>query len=570
MPEQFAIPRSRQLGPDPVELLTAVTLAFWTFLVWSPMIAFPEYEVYGIGLGLLGPVIAVTAHLFAPPRLARSTRLAVTWTVLVAGAVIGGMLVVELPIVAVVIPVFVPLAALCWRFPASAMFVLLILSGASSTLNAYLEPFQTQRLIDVILPGLWAGLAWRLLSQKRQEAYPVWPAVALAGFYILLTFVEAFAAETLMIGLKGFRLSAWLMAIVLLFAYAGWPWETYRRIARGIVVVAFGVGAYAVYRWIVGPSAGEFQQAQRLVGPYNLKGNGEYALFTPFVSRTMLGGWSAEVIPFLLAFALSFKSWLRFPALVGAGLCFAALIGSDVRAAVAAVVLGLVIVVIGYQMSRAYRGLHLGTTAIVVLAMLFGGVYFFTATTGSDKAGKERYEKILNPTEDLSFAGRLRKWSTAIPEIDDHPFGHGIGSAGTVQKTSGKYVTAATFDLEGGFLNVAWTQGWAVMLLFVIAVITLGISLFRRGLQTLDRERAGLAIGAAGSLGAFVVMNAISGFNEGLPSAMPWVIAGLAVAAFSRAPQRPQLGGSGEPASRANPHQGASGTSSSSSSRLTP
>jgi hypothetical protein len=558
MPDQFVIARGRPLAvPDPLHALVILTLSLWTIVVWSPLLAFPQYEVYGIGLGLLGPVVAAPIMLFAPPRLAPSARLGLIWTTLVAAAVIAGLLVVELPLVAVVIPVFVPLAVLCWRFPVVSMFVLLVLAGGTGSLNAYLD-FPVQRLIDVILPGLWGGVLWGLVMRRREYAFIFWPGVVLVATYIVITFFEAFVADSLILGLKAFRLSAWLMAVALLLGYAGWPWKTYRRIAKCVVFVSLLVGAYAVYRWIVGPSADEFVKAQQLVGPFNIV-DGELKLFAPFSSRHQLGGFCAEVVPFLLIFAISTRGFWRFPALAGAGLCVAALMGSDVRAAFAAMVLGFLATLAGYQLSRAYRGLHLGTTAVVVLVLLCGGLFLFTQTTGGSDSGKQRYQRILDPTNDESFAGRLQKWSTAIPEIEEHPWGQGLGTAGITQKTSGKYLNSASIDLEGGYLNVAFQQGWAVMGLYILAVLALALSLLKRGIETLSRERAALALGAFGSLVVFMVLNAISGYAEGLPTIMPWVIAGLAIAAFSRnwGDQPPQPSADGFPASRANPQNGA-------------
>src|SRR5205807_1598445 len=145
----------------------------------------------------------------------------------------------------------------------------------------------------------------------------------------------------------------------LMFAYAGWSRATYERIARGVVVVASLVGAYATVRWLVGPSGIERDHAVAVSGPYDYV-DGHLRVFGPFSSGHTLAAWTAVAIPFCLAIALWLRGWWRFLAGVACVLCAFALLASEVRVGLAGAGLGVFTVVALYQLSRGFRGLHLG------------------------------------------------------------------------------------------------------------------------------------------------------------------------------------------------------------------
>src|SRR3712207_5743145 len=123
-------------------------------------------------------------------------------------------------------------------------------------------------------------------------------------------------------------------------------------------------------------------------------------------------------------------------------------------------------------------------------------------------------------------------------DIDTHPFGHGLGTAGRVQRERGRFSAVATFAIDNAYLQMAYEQGLLVMLLFVASCLVLLAGLVRRGLLTASREKAGVAIGAAGAMAAYLVLLVAGSYTEELGNLAFWIIMGLGISQFTAAAAR--------------------------------
>jgi O-antigen ligase len=241
-----------------------------------------------------------------------------------------------------------------------------------------------------------------------------------------------------------------------------------------------------------------------------------------------LAAWTSTVIPFCFAMALTLSGRWRTLAFAACGLCLAGLVGSQVRAGIAGVVIGLGVVLVLYQFSRGFSGLHLGATALAVLAVVAAGAVIL-----SNPAQRHRYQNILKPGQDQAFVERTYKWNEAVTDIARHPYGHGLGTAGTTQVHLGRFSTLGTYDIDNSYLKIALDQGIAVTILYASALLMLLGGLARRALLTTAPERAGPAIGACGALASFIVIIFTAVYIEGLTALALWVIVGLGVAQFA-------------------------------------
>jgi hypothetical protein len=173
-------------------------------------------------------------------------------------------------------------------------------------------------------------------------------------------------------------------------------------------------------------------------------------------------------------------------------------------------------------------------TATLVAVALIAGLASYSAVVAGDSARAQRFANILTPDRDPAYQARLVKWHSAVAALRGKPFGNGLGTAGRVQRRSGRFVTIASINVDNSYLKMAWEQGYAVLALYAAGLILLAGGLARRALFTTDRTRAGIAIGAAGTLGAYVVVLFAGTYDEGLTALAAWLIVGLGVAQFVR------------------------------------
>lgn len=511
--------------------------------LWTVVVAGGFYGLIDGRLALLGlpaPLLLGAALLVTRRRTSPAVRAAALWSAIVVGALIGSVLVDALPALAFVVPGIAVSAFVCVRHPAAAVVGTLAITGSFNTITAY-TPFPTGEGVDMLLAGLWVGTAWTYLFSRRERPIWVWPGVALSLVYLTLTAIAILGAEDLFAGLYAFRVSAWYMLAFVLIGYAGWPQDTYRRIAHGILVVAALIGGYATLRWLIGPSDAERELALTSASPaYNFI-DGELRLFGALPSGHHLSAWTSVLIPCCIAYALAGSGRWRLVAIGAAVTCGIALFGSEVRAGAVAAGVGVLLVLFLYQATRGVKGLHLGTTAAGLAAIVVIGAVAFSLSAGDSDAGVQRYSVLLSsPTSDPSYQARVFKWESAFDDIDAHPLGQGLGTSGEAHLKYGRFVTVSSLNIDNSYLKVALDQGFAVMLLYIAAIALLLTGLARRAVVATDRERAAAILAGTGSLAALAVLLPVGTYLEGLPVLAAWIVVGLAVSQCGPPPARPR------------------------------
>jgi O-antigen ligase len=245
----------------------------------------------------------------------------------------------------------------------------------------------------------------------------------------------------------------------------------------------------------------------------------------------------APVITFCLAALLSTKGRWRLIALAGLGLCTLALLASQVRSGLPALIAGGVVVLALFQLSRGFPGARLGITAAALVCAVGATAVAFTLALGSDQA-RERYTVLTTPGKDPSVQRRLQKWRDTLDTIRDAPFGEGMGASGRGLRFQ-RFRSLSTSNLDNSYLKIAFDQGIFVLLLFAVAVLLLLYGLAYRALATVDPAKAGVAIGACGALTAFLVMCGTGIYIEGLPALAVWMLVGIGVGQFTTPDRAP-------------------------------
>ncbi len=452
------------------------------------------------------------------------------------------LLIATSPVIAIALPALALTAIACARFPAAGLTGVFLAAGTFGSLSAF-TPLSGQQLGDLLMAGLWLAAIWGWTMSGRRRPAWLWPGVALLVAYVLLTAGEILTAQSTSTGLQSFRASAWYMAAALLIAYAPWSDAARARMLRSIMFALALVGGYATLRWAIGPAPQERAQAQQLLN--NFLG-GKLRPVGSFTSTKELASWMAMTIPFAAGMAVAGRGRTRLIAVAALGLSTLAMFAADVRAGPTAAVPGVIVVLVLYQLSQAFRGIRGPTLAIAVGATVLLGGGAFALTLGSNPDTGRRYQAILNPASDSSYQARLVKWRTAIRDIDTAPLGHGLGTTGRVEQRYGRFANIGSVDVDNSYLKIAFEQGFFVMGLFAAALLLLLIGLARRAVVTLEPARAGPALAACGTLVAMIVVFFVGNYVEGLPALGAWVLVGLGLSQFTGAVGEPGAQLSGE------------------------
>lgn len=416
--------------------------------------------------------------------------------------------------------------------PAAGMILVLVMGAFYGSLIAFWR-FPTEKTVQLVFGGLTLAMLWQAFVVGRDYSVRMTLGLALPLLYGYITVAQLLLGGTGGAAGRGFMTSTWFMLAVPLIALAGWSPEVHEKIAKGAVVVAGLVGAYATYRWMTNISVTEYLEwgGDR----YNYVG-GKLRLLGSFPTGQDLGGWTAVAIPFCLAMGFALRGRWRLGCFAAAALCLVALAGSQLRIAVVAVALAALTVVLLHEGSRGFEGLRLGATITALIVMAGLGVAAFQITGGTTDEVTHSYESLLRPFDrtDPSVDARLYKWERAFRDLRSHPFGYGIGTANK-QSTSqlSNFESIGQFDVDNGFLVVALEQGFAIMVVFGLAIVALTLDLARKALSLTDRIPAGIAIGAAGGLVAFCVLEFALAYQHGPRALIVWVLAGLGLAQFT-------------------------------------
>jgi hypothetical protein len=403
-----------------------------------------------------------------------------------------------------------------------------LLMGFAGTLaaNGVMRYGTTVGLMWLLLLAMVAALVAGHLNATRSRLAALWPGIAALAAYLAFTALQIPFAETTEIGARAFFEGPALIVAFFVFAYSQWGPDVRWRIAQMLVAVALLVGLYALFRLIVGPTA-----AEEAIARQSAQVGGDLALFGSFAGRQELGAWSAMVVPFLFAFVLAARGRSRWLASASLALMLVALLGSEVRTDLVAAAVGIVAATGLSQAARAFRGEAIGAL-LAVGGLAVAGMVAFALTVGSSTASTERFENIFSPGEDYSFQSRTQKWDAALAQINDQPFGEGLGTAGTTQRQYSRTVRLDNRHIDNSYLQLGVQQGYPGWLLFGGSVLLIGYLLVRSCIATRDRRLAALGIGAAASLASLLVCLMTGDILTSWGALLFWMLLGLGVGGF--------------------------------------
>lgn len=438
------------------------------------------------------------------------------------------------PVLVLAVPAGVAGVVLCLARPAAGMVLVFLTIAAFGSLSAF-TAISVPGVIDFLLAVLWVSVLYRYLTAQHDRRLLLWLGILAPTLYVALTALEIFTADSLTTGLRSFRLSTWYLLAMVLVAVAPWSSDTFRRVARGVAVVACLVGGYAVFRWFAGSAEAELSFAREAGPP--VRASAEPRFFGSFGTAHQLAAWASTVIPFCLALALAWRGRWRMVALAAVGGCTFALLASDVRTGVVAALAGLVVTMLLYQSARAFPGPRFGAALAAVGAIAVAGSVGFLLTAGSTPESEQRFAGLLSPLDDPNYQNRLLLWDAVIDDIYEAPLGHGLGTSGGIGAQAEHFQLVGFSSIDSSYLKIAFEQGLPVMILFIVAMLMLLGGLAWRTVQTLEPEKAALGIGACSALVALMVLFYAGLYIEGVTALSGWILVGIGVAQFTTTPR---------------------------------
>jgi hypothetical protein len=438
------------------------------------------------------------------------------------------------PIVALAVPGVMLTAIACARWPALGVLIIVTLAGAAGSLQAFFG-IPAGPIIDLILAGLWVSVLYAYVVKTRVRPWWVWPGIGLTLLYLVVSFFQMWTALGVSLGFLSFRASQWYMMVIPLLAFAGWKLGTYVRISYALVFAGLAVAGYAVLRMIIGIAGEEWIAAHTFgAGAFNTVTPGELSTIGSFHNRHDLAFWQAVSIPFCLAIALApGKQFWRLAAAAAIPLGAAATFGTDVRMALPAIGVGVVVVIGLNLVASRGRGTPLAHALIAALLTVVAGAALFSVVLGEED--QERYGAILSPSGDTSFEAHVDRWEKTLQELDDQPMGFGLGTAGRLARGGIPYVTFGSYSIDSVYLKIAYEQGFPVLALFMAAMIALLVGLARRAVRSRAGPVRGLAIAGTASLASALVMFITGVYTEALGSMFLWLAVGAAIGALAAA-----------------------------------
>jgi hypothetical protein len=533
LPSVTTLSGTRLRTRDPLAAIGALALAAWAALVAAAWLRF--VVVPGGKGGLQTLTFAVPSALTLIAVFRRELRQPLAFA---AGAAWIVALAARTPPyfqnnakVAVAIPVLVLAGLFAKRYPGASMAGMVAVAGTYGTLDAY-SGFHTQTVADLFIAALWMAVLGRLFIARHALPIRPSPAFFLLFAYLLATVVGVLASTPLDRGVRGFRLAQFHLSAVMIIGYGGWRIRTLRGVGQAVAVVCLIVGAYATLRWSIGASAKEraVNESSDFLRQYNQTAPGEDKVQGSFPNGQHLGVWMACAIPFLVAMVLSWRDRFRLVALAALPLSVIGLLASEQRTGVPAALAGCFVVVVVHVLSRGFRGPRLGIAIGATLAVTVAAIVAYPAIA-NDEGKRARYANLLHPSEDLPWQQRLDKWSRVTRELSGHPFGFGIGT-GDANAIPQRFVDISTLNIDNSYLMLAWDQGYAIMFLFVAAMLVLLAELLRFAVWTRGPGPAAYATAAAGTLTAILVEILPANRIDHLAILLGWVVVGLGVAQY--------------------------------------
>lgn len=403
------------------------------------------------------------------------------------------------------LPFLLAVAFVALRRPVLIVWCCLGASAASGFMLAHVG-IATESAAQPLIFGLFLAAAWARLT--RGAPPPVGRAgLALLGVYLLVSSAMIISAQTLALGFASFREQMLYLLLVPAIALGPWTSDQRRRMLHGAIFVTFAAGLYAMLRYATGPDADEFAVAR--VTSHTVEG--ELVLFGSFASRQALCTWAAVIVPALVAIVPVLRPPTRAAAGVGLVCSVVAIPASETRIGLVAVGAGFFVVAALLAVTRIQRPETARALAVLLgLAALGSAAYGLTVT--GDEARSGRLGAVLNPGEDFSFERRRAKWRQVVKAINERPIeGYGLGSAGITGRLRGRFVSIDEFQIDNGYLQLAYQQGWPAVVLFIAALLTLATGLTASLLRA-PPGVAELRIAAIGALAAWMTLITAGGF----------------------------------------------------------
>jgi len=367
------------------------------------------------------------------------------------------------------VPTGVAAGIACRRRPEIAILALFAVTSAFGMIDAF-TPIPPSKLADLLLAGLWLGVAWRRIVGGERFAVRLLPGVVLLLGFALITLAQVAAAPSLSFGLHTFVSTGLYLLTVVLVGASELDGDRLATIGKGIVAIALLAAAYALLRHIIGPAAKERAIASQQ--PFNFK-DGKLLLFGSFESRHQLGLWCALVVPFCAGMAAVLRGSWRIATLAVIPLCAVALVASESRAALVAAVIGLAVVLALHSMGRAFPGPRLGVVLAAVIVIAGGAAAAIALSGGSSNETTKKFTVVLHPTSDAAYQARVAKWDETLREIRKEPMGHGLGTANQLQQQQGRFVSIGSFSIDNSYLRVGYEQGILPALIYIAGLLTL-------------------------------------------------------------------------------------------------
>ena len=503
-------------------------LCGWTVLAVGGQAG--EFPRLGSGEDLVAYGVPAVLFLFVllSPRSRWLATFSLAWTATFAAALQGLDIVGGEPVYAVAPLVVAGAGALALRWPVPTLVIALFLSGTYNTIKLY-TPVETGLTMDLLLAGAWLALAYAYLSGRERPPTGMSPAFFLIGLFLAATVVEALAAENLSRSMFALRGSAWLMSI--LFLVPLWASTPRRReiLFRSALVVGAVVAAYAMLRWAIGPGDKEEARVLEESANYSTTDLGEVKLLGSLPNAQALTLWAAAMFSFSLAAALSpIGTRWRILAAVVAGMCGCAVFGADVRFGMVAAAAGGAVVLVLFACARGFSGRRvMPLAAVIVIGTVGAGLFVSTKLAAEGTSGTRFRNLVTDPIADNSVQQRFVKWRTLLAEVDDKPFGKGVGASGAAEKKYARFSSAASLDPDSSYVKIAYDQGFVMLVLFAAAVLSLLIALTLATLALSNSGAAAAALGGCGALVAFIVAMSAGSHYEGLVAAGPWLLVAI-------------------------------------------
>ncbi len=445
-------------------------------------------------------------------------------------ALAGGLLGSLWPTAAIVAGAVALILALCVRAPAYAFLAALVLYSFEGTIKMRLSvegaPSPTAFGAALLDFAFLAALANLVVRDRGRSLVVIWTAATrlervaavLLGAWLCLSVVQIPVGGDLVNGLEGFRLTQFYVPALLggIVVASRLGAERLTPLLLGVVVLAT---VYAAFRGLTGPTFNEqaFAESRTFHTEFGELGRN----IGSFTSPIALVSFLAPVAVLCLTLGVFVPGRLKV-AWALAALAMVGILASFVRSALAAVVLGAVLlavlVVLGSEGGRRRKAYAVG-----LVALLVGGMFAAAIVAGEvSPQTRVRAENLANPFQDDSVTTRLETWGRTLERVAEEPLGTGVGTVGRATKRGRRAVTT-----DNSYMKVLQEQGVLGGLLFMAGlgglVVLLALRLARIGVT-----RRSLGTAALTGFSGFLVLMLMGEYIEQPGKLLAWTLLGVA------------------------------------------